>query len=331
MTWKLVDIRQKPEPQARSYAVKGGWEHAVDADCIYLYNGTSFDFNVRHAPCLLSGASRIQKGASGTFDYGSIPWTTRLTRALQAFDMHEGPTVAILDCPPAEHVYEALTALESHAGRINKHRNTDKLLLLCGRKDQTLPVFKDGSMFYSQEQWQRIQSFFHMFVELPFLTNVTKCLEVPLALLLGTYQEATGPMVVQLAYPPGLAVPREMIPFIEFSTNVSSPRVSATQGILLNATNDDEVSAKIVMEITDKALDEVTEDPILTLIRNTFSDDLSKCGAAYFQLQNVQQDSPLYTLAQAACKRVDSVHLSARTQHSAFSRVTSFGAPTKWQ
>lgn len=331
MTWKIVDIREKPEPQAQSYAVKGGWEHAVDAECIYLYNGTSFDFSIQHAPCLLSGASRIQKGASGTFDHGCIPWTTRLTRALQAFEMHDGPTVAVLDCPPAEHVYEALTALESHMGCISELRDTNKLLLLCGRKDQTLPEFKDGCMIYSQEPWQKIQKFFHMFVELPFLTNVSKCLEVPLALLLGTYQETTGPLVVKLAYPPGLSVPREMIPFIEFSTNVSSPRVSATQGILLNATNDSEVSAKVIMEITDEAHAESVEDPILTFIRQTFSEDLAECGAAYFQLQNVQQDSPLYTVAQAACKRVDCVHLRVRFQQSAFSRVTSFGAPTKWQ
>ena len=103
MTWKLVDIRATPSVPQNSYVVPGQWQHANSKDTILLYNGMSFNFSVKHAPCQLTGATRIAKGASGTYEKSSLPWTERLTRALDALQT-EHTAVALMDSPPDEHV-----------------------------------------------------------------------------------------------------------------------------------------------------------------------------------------------------------------------------------
>lgn len=320
--WKIVDIRDTPSPLASSYAVAGGWEHAEGAECIAIYNGTGHSFSLRHAPCQLTGATRIAKGASGTYEHASLPWVKRLERALEALQSPASgmPAIAVMDAPPPEHVYEALSALESNKSAIEALKGTNTLLLLCGRGDLQLPVFGEGTMTYSGEPWQRMRTYFSMFLETPLLTNTSKSLEVPLALLIGSYQASVGPSVVQLDYPAGTIVPVDLVPFIEYSGNVRSPRVSTTRGILVNATDSKQVWAKVVVQD-----DELTEeDPVLTLLRQSFSKDVAQQGAAYFQLREVPQTSPLYNIATAAIQRIDQDMAVPRLAPLPLARLASY-------
>jgi len=311
--WKVVDIRATPSSPVTSYNVQGGWEHAVGADSIAIYNGTAHDISVRHAPCQLTGATRIAKGATGTYDHGSLPWVKRLESALEALAEHDCPAIAVMDAPPPEHVYEALNALEHKKDTITGLKGTDKLLLLCGRDDLQLPIFGEGTMTYSGEPWKRMRTYFSMFLETPPLVNVRSSLEVPLALLLGTHQASVGPSAVHLAYPEGATVPVGLVPFIQYSSNVRSPRVSTTSGIVANAADRDEVWAKVVVEISEehdcatamRSTLGTAEDPILTLVRQSFSSELAEQGAAYFQLREVPQTSPLHHIATTAMQRID--------------------------
>ena len=329
MTWKLVDIRATPSVPQNSYAVPGQWQHANSASTILLYNGMSFDFSVKHAPCKLTGATRIAKGASGTYEKSSLPWTERLTRALEA--LQGGYTaVALMDCPPEEHVYSALSALQGNREAIEALRNTNKLLVISGRPDVRLPKYEFDGITYSTENWTRIQSYFHMIIETPLLMSTERSLQGPLALLLGSYQNAMGPSVVTLKLPTGCTIPREMLPFIQYSSNVTQPRVSCSDGILLHATDTNEVSAKVVVATPD---DDATEDAVLSLVRNSFSKDAATAGAAYFQLREVPTSSPCYNVAQSVTRYVETKMSrdTARLQTVPIARATSFGTDnTKW-
>ena len=322
MTWKLVDIRATPDVPQNNYTVPGQWSHANSNDKILLYNGTSFDFSVKHAPCQLTGATRIAKGSSGTYEKSSLLWTERLTRALEALKC-EHTAVALMDCPPDEHVYSALAALELHRGKIEALRNTNKLLAISGRPDVKLPKYECDCITYSTENWVKIQSYFHMIIETPLLMNTKGALQGPLALLLGSYQHAMGPSIVKLELPTGCTIPRQVLPFIEYSSNVTHPRVSCSDGILLHATDTNEVSAKVIVETEE----EEPEDSVLSLVRNSFSEDAATAGAAYFQLRNVKTTSPCYNVALCAARNVEQkmTRDAAHLQTVPIARATSFG------
>ena len=331
MIWKLIDIHQTPTVPQNSYAVLGQWQHANNVDKIMLYNGMSFDFSIKHAPCQLTGATRIAKGASGKYERSSLPWTERLNRALEALQC-EHTAVALMDCPPDEHVYSAIAALQERREEIEALRDTNKLLAISGRPDHKVPKYKLDGITYSTENWATIQSYFHMTIETPLLMNTQGALAGPLALLLGSYQHAMGPSIVKLDLPAGCTIPREVLSFIQYSSNVTHPRVSCSDGILLHATDTNKVVAKVIVATEENGCE--TEDPVLRLVRNSFSKDAATAGSAYFQLREIDNTSPCYNVALCAVRHVEqrlSKNGAAHKQTVPISRALSCGVETtKW-
>lgn len=311
--WRVVDIRANAaaEHQLDAYEVKGSWEHwEQEGSTLRIANCTVSDFSVKDAPCQLAGNTRVEKGATGTYEASALPWTLRLHEALACLQM-EGPAIAIMDAPPSEHVCEAMTALKRHRHAIAELNGTDKLLVLSGSRQHRLPVLLDNSedgescfeIVFSNSPWEEMKQYFHIFVETPAISALDR-LQAPLALLIGSYTPPSGPTPIVFQYPADTVVPTSLVQFVTFSDDVSKARISRTKGITALAKSPQEAIATVIVEVNDAANDE-PEHEVLTQLRNLLGKDVAKKGAAYFLLREVNAQSKYFSIVASALRLVD--------------------------
>ena len=305
---KLVDIRKTPDARGDGTSVKGSWD-VSEHDTIQVYNGTACDFSVRHAPCKLAGSSRIERGATGVYEGSSLRWSKRLEQAMALLAQQQDAIIAVMDAPPPEQTYEALHALAYYKRDIDNCIEPNKLLVLSGPANCKLPEMHDGSICYTDSAWSSMKSYFPLFCETQELS--VQRLEVPLALLIGSYVPDSSPQQLLLEYPHGATVPPRLIPFITYSSPVIKPRVSSTLGISAQTNSSKEVVASVIVECEDS---DTEEDAPLRHIRDTFSDDAATKGAAYFQLKELPPDSRYFAAANVAIGLVDKAMVDQRAR-----------------
>lgn len=316
--WRVVDIRGTSSTELDAYEVKGSWEHWDNDSLLRIANYTATDFSVKDAPCHLSGKTRIEKGATGTYEASTLPWSLRLEEALSFLQM-DGPAIAVMDAPPPAHICEALITLRKHNTTISKFFGTDKLLILSGSYHHQLPTFVDHEedpnekktpcfqIILSTEPWEEMKRYFNIFVETPAAHALDR-LHAPFGMLIGSYTLPNGPTPVTFEYPTGSTVPTKLIPFVTYSAGVSKPRLSRTQGITAMATSPKDAIATAIVEVSTEDEPDKPDEPeheVLTQLRHILGKDTAQKGAAYFLLREVLPTSKYYSIAMNALTMVD--------------------------
>ena len=327
MSWSVVDIRATSNVSSQAVQhTPGSWKHA-SAEKIYVVNATTESFVVNQLPQLVVAKTfddnetvrtTVHAGAKGVIDGvdARVPWSVRLSQAVNVCEETSEPCVAVIDAPPAHEIQGSINMLESISHRISQLCETNSLVILTGPEKASYPKqVSERLVVPSEEPWGALRGMtdWGCFVALtPAALASSDRLRSAFSLLLGYQTTAVNSLTSTACYPEGSTMPRVLFPYMRFSDNVvfGSARVSRTRGITA-ATNDGKPwSAKVIL--SGASYTESDEMKHLRILLT--SDDLTEKGAAYFHLLANQDSLP------------DFARRALTTVHSSLARTDAMAA-----
>lgn len=328
MRWVIKDIRVKANKKGTSYTTAPVWtamEGVAPDATVSICNAARANFIIKDAPCTMVATGNvgtiIPLGAGGTIDAAAtdMPWAHRLRSCLDTMlACDEGQRiVGIIDEPPAEHIYEALAALEENEHVMQTlYAHPNKMLLLTGPEtvlypniqfETTCTTGQAGTVQHIQHvRWSNdIWTSFTANVEwgcVLYVDGGSERLMVALSRLLGSHRVCTpGPVVIP--YPEGFTCPGEAMHLLKVSNNVESGsvRCSSTRGIAAQPTDFSEVAATVVLQDKTDSGEEAEE---MTLLRQMLTSTRpADIGSACFQLEAMNLKCPVIRKATALVMR----------------------------